>query len=319
MPPDPRILPSVEVDRATVELLFEPITQGSALGAITPVDGGLVNTLFRVTTVDQSTYALRISPCDRDGALDLLGLEREAELLDSVAPFIPVPRPVVWDASGTRSGLRFVIYPWIDGITLNECRREHGAASLASLAEPIGRLVATMRSIPDIDSRGTFRRLSIVEAVRDAEDRLTSSHARHRLGATAADALRATLDDKKSALEALDRERCLVHGDFGGRNIVVRATRAGTWEIAGVLDWEMAAIGSPLWDIGSLFRYATRYSTEFRAGFGRGYRAAGGSLPDEWWTLARLLDVTRVVAILSETRDLSTVFDDCRSIVASVI
>ena len=63
-----------------------------------------------------------------------------------------------------------------------------------------------------------------------------------------------------------------------------------------------------------MFRYATRYSPSFRDSFGAGYRSAGGVLPDEWWIVARLIDVTRLVRILNEDRELPSVFSDCRMI-----
>jgi hypothetical protein len=68
-----------------------------------------------------------------------------------------------------------------------------------------------------------------------------------------------------------------------------------------------------------LFRYGQRYDEDFRARFETGYRAGGGTLPDEWWRLSRLLDATRLVGILSGDRDLPTVFDDCRSIIGQLI
>lgn len=95
--------------------------------------------------------------------------------------------------------------------------------------------------------------------------------------------------------------------------------RDGVWEIAGVLDWENAFLGSPVWDVGSLFRYASRYSLDFRDAFARAYRGVGGELPDDWTTLSRLLDATRVVAILAGERELPSAFDECRAIVASLI
>ena len=55
-------------------------------------------------------------------------------------------------------------------------------------------------------------------------------------------------------LEQLDAQRCLVHGDFGKRNVLVREEQ-GRWKVAAVLDWEFAVAGSPLIDIGHFLRY----------------------------------------------------------------
>jgi len=69
-----------------------------------------------------------------------------------------------------------------------------------------------------------------------------------------------------------------------------------------------------LWDVGSLFRYPTRYGQAFRERFERGYRDAGGVLPEEWWETARLLDATRQVATLDGERERPAVFADCREL-----
>ncbi len=94
-------------------------------------------------------------------------------------------------------------------------------------------------------------------------------------------------------------------------NSVFRVTL--TWQVSGLLDREAAACGATLWDVGSLFRYSHRYGVEFREGFARGYRAAGGTLPEDWWRTARLLDATRLVAILDGEALLTEVFAECRA------
>ena len=52
-------------------------------------------------------------------------------------------------------------------------------------------------------------------------------------------------------LAALDSRRALVHGDASGRNVLVRAVN-DRWQVAALLDWEHAFLGSALWDVGSL-------------------------------------------------------------------
>jgi fructokinase len=318
---DPRVRPLVSLDRATVEAMCAPIGDGVALRDVVPVGEGLVNTLLRVTTTDGRDYALRVAAPDEE-----LGLQRtehrlaaEISLLGRLACGVPVPRPIVTDLHGALHGFAFAIYPWIDGMTLNACRRQHGSAALQSLAEPLGTVSATIAAAPGIDRSIVSERSSVSDALDLADRHLRSSLVRERLGSVAADALRARLDAHRTALDYLDRHTGLVHGDFSGRNIIVSARVRETWEIAGVLDWENAFLGSPLWDVGSLFRYSTRYSTDFRYAFARGYRDAGGELPEDWWTLSRLLDATGVVGILAGDRELSSVFDDCRSIVANLM
>ena len=319
---DQRAAPFVALNRATVEALFTPITGRTTLGEVAPVDGGLVNTLYRVTTATGAVYALRVY-ADGDGRPSAEErFRREREVLARIAQFVPVPHVAVADDSRTVVRAPYLIYRWVDGITLNDCRRRHSASALMALAEPLGRLLATIAAIGVDDQAftGTVRRLpGIAESLADADARLASSLARDRLGPKAADALRAALTANRPRLIELEAHSGLVHGDFGGRNVIVRSPDDVSWDVTSVIDWESAAIASAFWDVGSLFRYHTRYSPEFLASFARGYSAAGGTLPDEWCRLARLIDVTQLVQVLSEDRDLPWVFEECRAIVGSLI
>jgi len=321
---DPRVLPIVAVNRATVDAIFAALGR-APVREITLAHGGLVNTVYRVTTSADESYALRLYADSDDRRAADARLTREMRLLSWLARAagdVPVPRLSVADGSRTQLPTPYVVYPWIDGITLNDCRRQYGAAALTSLAEPLGRLLARISAVgigDDVMAPPLGEPTSTASALGDADARLASSPARDRLGSIVADAMRATLDAERAALLELDRHRSLVHGDFGGRNVIVRLTDEGTWDVGGILDWEAATIASPMWDVGSLFRYAPRYSADFRASFAHGYRAGGGRLPDEWWRLSRLVDVTRVVRILSEERELPSVFDDCRDIVAGLV
>jgi aminoglycoside phosphotransferase (APT) family kinase protein len=316
---DQRVLPLVDVDRTMIEAIFEHVAGEAALGSVAPVEGGLVNTMFRVTLSDGHHYALRVYPDDADGRSPPKRFARETAVLAAVTERAPVPRPIAVDASRTLCPWPLIIYPWIDGITLNECRREHRGGTVSSLAEPLGRVLATIAACSVTTSLPQLEHLSVASSLADADARLAASRARDRLGATTADALRTVLDQSAPTLEAQYGAQQLVHGDFGGRNIVVNSANGVSWQLVAVLDWEAARTGAPLWDIGSLFRYPRRFGPESRAAFARGYLLAGGALPDDWWRLARLLDATRLVDVLSEDRDLPTVFDDCRAIIASLV
>lgn len=316
---DQRVLPLVEIDRATIEAIFEPITGGTALGAIAPIEGGLVNTLLRVTCAGSCNYALRIYPDDTLARAPAARFERETAILAALADQLPVPRPIVVDATRAVCAWPYIIYPWIDGITLNEYRLGARSGIASSLAKPLGRVLATIAAAHTTATLPPLGHLSISSALVDAEARLAASRARDRLGGVVANALRRTLDAVALSLDDRHDARQLVHGDFGGRNILVESTDGTSWKPAGVLDWEAASTGSPLWDIGSLFRYPGRFGSEFRAAFERGYLMAGGVLPDDWWRLARLIDATRLVEVLGEDHDLPTVFDDCRAIIGSLI
>ena len=311
MPSDPRCHPLVELGPSAVETMLAPLLRGAAVREIAPVEGGLTNTTVRVTAED-GEYALRVYAAGR------AAFDRETRLLPRLAGALPVPDVLLAD-DGAAGGHPCLVYRWIDGITLNECRLQEPPGALATLAEPLGRLLARVAGFPADGHDLPLEEIRISARLADADAQLRAGLARSRLGGPLADGLRERLAAGARGLEALDGGPGLVHGDFGGRNVLVRAADNGGWEVSGVLDWESAATGAGLWDVGHLFRYPRRYSPAFRAAFARGYRAAGGTLPRGWWRLARLLDTTRLVATLDEARELPGVFAACREMIASVV
>lgn len=291
--------------------MLRPLLGDAGLNEVVRADGGLVNTVYRVKSGGE-TYALRVC------AADCPAFEKESRLLNHLAKTLPVPAVLFADASGRRCARAYLVYRWVEGVSLNECRKQSSPDALLTLAEPLGRLLAQIAdaAFPADQVSKTMR---VATMLRRAEEELRAGLARRRLGGALADRLRDRLNRRAAVLHALDDTSALVHGDFGGRNILVRVGGSGELEISGVVDWEEAAAGSALWDVGSLFRYPRRYSDEFRTLFGRGYRAAGGKLPPDWWHTARTIDATRLVAILGQKRELPGVFAECAELIGSIV
>jgi aminoglycoside phosphotransferase (APT) family kinase protein len=292
--------------------MLRPVSGDAELHEVARVDGGLVNTIYRVKT-DRAGMAFGLRVYAAGGPT----FETECRLLQSLAATLPVPRVLLADASRRHCAHTYLVYQWIEGITLNECRRQSSQRDLLMLAEPLGRLLAQIAGA--LHAAQVSRTIRVTTMLERAEEQLRAGLARVRLGGVLADHLRDCLHESSSILRALDHTCVLVHGDFGGRNILVKVDESGECRIGGVIDWEEAAAGSALWDVGSLFRYARRYSEEFRALFAAGYRGAGGKLPPDWWPNARTIDATRLVAILSEERELPGVFAECAELIESVV
>jgi aminoglycoside phosphotransferase (APT) family kinase protein len=307
MAPDPRVMPLVEIDAKQVAALAAPYLDSSGVQDIVAIDGGLVNTTYRVTSAAGESVVVRLYA--RGG--ESCAREREV-LAQAAAMSVAVPRVL-----GARCAepLPYLAYRWIDGITFNDLRRQQPGA-LSSAAHSVGRLAASVRSMRAESLVTTLPRRSIRTEIHRAIERLQNGRVRHRLGAPDADALAGVLEHQLPRLEPLDAEAGVIHGDFNGRNVLVRSNNGTDYAVSGLLDWEDTAIGSPVWDVGSLFRYAHRYDANFRAAFADGYRAAGATLPPDWVDEARLVDSTRLVAILDEPDELPTVFADCRELLS---
>lgn len=290
-----RVFPLIDVTRdELVALIGEPIVK------VEPVDGGLTNTIHKVTLANAQVLAVK-HHAGGDGPF-----ADEIVTIAKLAGILPVPEVVRTDPAR-----RAIVYRWIPGITLDECRRKQPASAFASLAEPLGRFLAWLATF---DWSGTW---DVAPFIAGARERLATRRAGERLGPQLARALSALFEEHAPRL-AWGRP-CLAHGDLGGRNLIVQHAMGERWRIGGVIDWETASRSSPLADLGSLFRYATRYDARFVEDFERGYREADGVLPEDWLRTARLLDALWLVETLDEPRELPGVYADCRMLVAKLV
>ncbi len=316
--PDPRCAPIIEVEFEQIQALLGPVLRGAPIAAIEYVAGGLVNTLYQVTA-GSGSFCLRIF------AMGRRSWETERHILARAAAALPVPEVLLSSNGRADFPHPYLVYRWIEGITLDECRRQMSPAALLSLAEPLGRLLATVAGLSFVDlpvgepNAAQTEPSSLEVAIAASEEGLRRGLARKRLGAALADALWRRLETRALCLSAFEGGACLVHGDLGGRNILVAPAEDGGWRVSGLIDWEKAFAGSPLWDVGRLFRYPNRYSGAFRQRFEQSYCEAGGSLPEDWWRNVRLLDSTRLVAILNGEQELPLVFTECHELIEAVV
>jgi len=318
--PDPRCFPLIEIEFDQIRALLSPVLKGAAIASVERLEGGLVNTIYRITPADGGPAL-----CLRVFAAGEFAWETERKMLARVSAKLPVPDVLLAGCGGSDFSHPYLVYRWIEGIMLNECRRRTAPAAFLSLAEPLGRLLAGVASFSCADDLNDEPNVvhalsSPMESLLSVqEEMLLRGLARKRLGDELADALWRRLEENAVRLCALDDTARLVHGDFGGRNILVAPDEGGCWRVSALIDWEAAFSGSALWDVGSLFRYHRRYSEIFRQLFEQGYRDAGGTLPEDWFRIARLIDSTRLVETFNEERELPIVFSECRELIDSVV
>lgn len=289
---DPRIYPLIDVSHEQLRALV-----GAPITIVERVEGGLTNTIHKVRLAGGETLAVK----HYAGGVDSFGAELAT--LTLLHGTLPVPDVVHADEAAP-----VIVYKWIEGITLNDLRKAGPPEAFASIAEPLGRLLAWLART---DATEPFELTQILEK---CYAQLTAGRARERLGAPLADAIRKGLEAAEPAMSW--GTVCLSHGDLGGRNLIVQQATGDRWRISGVIDWEATTTGSPLADLGSLFRYAHRYDPSWVDAFERGYREADGVLPDGWLRIARLLDATWQIDTLDEPRELPGVFADCKQLIA---
>lgn len=248
---------STQVPRAeslpgmNTDALAEWLT-GSSLNVSLPLrveflSGGRSNLTFRVTDGAGNRYALRRPPLRTVGrrSHDVL---REYEILQALAGAhgVPAPAPVAACADPDVLGAPFYLMRFIDGQVLAgpaeartlaasaRARAGHAAAEvLARLhtqdVDAIG--LSGMRRPDGLVERQLRRWVQQVEALPSADVQQLQ-----RLGTAL------------SRKVPPPQRTCLVHGDYKLGNLVVDPDG----DLVGVLDWELAAIGDPLVDLGWL-------------------------------------------------------------------
>jgi len=99
-----------------------------------------------------------------------------------------------------------------------------------------------------------------------------------------------------------------------GSNILVNGVH-----VAAVVDWEYAFSGAPFMDFGNLLRPPLGELPGFEEGVARGYRAAGGVLPDDWRKRSLHIDLGAWAGFLGRPHITEALANDARRTIARTI
>jgi aminoglycoside phosphotransferase (APT) family kinase protein len=274
--------------------IFSRALPGHTLSAAEPLAGGLSNTLYRLRAEDLSdSFVLRVYT--RDPA----ACRKEIDLHRLVRGTVPVPEIVYADPDGAPP---HVVMRWVEGRTFRDVKHSPDAEAVTECARAIGETLAGIGRFRFPRPGAIAPGLEIGEpfpSVADfVEQCLQSPVTQERLTADTRDRVRAYVRRWTPRLREFDSESTLVHSDFGSPNLVMRCD-GGRWQVAAVLDWEFAFSGPALCDVGHMMRYERRESRRLEPHFSRGYRDAGGVLPEDWFELGRAMDLTALLEFLT--------------------
>ena len=311
------------LDAAALERLLRPALGNCAVTGFLPLSGGLANTNYWVTLARHGEpVVVRVYTRDAEAC------GAEVAILRLVAGTVPVPRLLhaACDAEPP-----YAISSWVEGVKLEEILATGDAVEASAAGYAAGETLAAVHA-HTFDRAGFFGPgpdLAIAEPlgpIRAAcegyvRERLDEDRVRMRLGATLAERLAAMMDQWAVLLDALPDREALVHGDYKPQNLLLRraAGTDGRWETAAVLDWEFAIAGPPLFDVGQLLRYRATLPPEYPAGVVAGYTAAGGTLPEEWPRLTRLLDLMNLLGFLERPEANDAMVCEVRGLVERTI
>jgi aminoglycoside phosphotransferase (APT) family kinase protein len=269
--------------------------------AAEPLVGGLINSNFKVQ-LDSPGEPLVLRIYERD----VTACQKETDLLRLIGRTVPVAEVLYAEPQPADSTKPFAIVTFIDGITFRELKHNGNKADLSQAAYSAGQILAAIGQYKFPEAGKLGPGLAITGKYLEGPDlvpRLVEGFLKSSVLQT-----RTTLEVQKRIhnliwswaprLAELDADSSLVHCDFGSRNLLVKSD-SGSWTVAGVIDWEFALSASPLIDVGHFLRYEQSKSPLREPHFSSGFRDGGGILPEGWRALARVLDLTALLDLLT--------------------
>jgi aminoglycoside phosphotransferase (APT) family kinase protein len=271
---------------------------------VEPFEGGLINTNLKVYfDSGHHPVVLRVY---RDGP-DVA--RKEAATHNLVQAAVPVARVIDAVLEGIDGSNAFAILEFVDGITFQQLMRTGDTKAIEDAARSVGETLAAI---------GRFQFSSAGRLIVDREqlcvgdpyiegpspipellDRiLESATCQQRLGTELLNRLHDFGWSWADRLPDLDQNPTLVHSDYGNRNILVNQVN-GHWRVVAVLDWEFSFSGSSLLDVGHFLRYERKQSPIREPHFSQSFVEHGGRLPENWWEIVRVIDLTALVQCLT--------------------
>ena len=272
----------------------------SRILACQPCTDGFRNANFKLR-LDCSAEPMVLRIYEHDPSL----CQKEVDLLRFAAAAVPVPE-VIHAAPHGLEAPPFVLMRCVEGINFRELKRNGDPEAIAQAAYSTGQTLASIHNFtfakPGWLGPGPRVTAPLMEGAnpvpRFIDSCLNSPNLNLRMDAELKEALHTSIWSWASPLEQLDAVPCLVHGDFGKRNLLVRRVEE-KWAVSAVLDWEFAVSGCGLADLGHLLRYERASRPCFEPYFSKGYVDAGGNLSKDWRSKARFLDLAALCESLT--------------------
>lgn len=308
--------PFLHLAPPVVARMLEPVFGACTLASVQPLTGGRANTNYRVQIAGSPRpVVLRIYT--RDPA----ACRRDAALFRLVRDRVPVPELLFADASGTRYERPYAVLSWIEGIPLIGGLHEAPYAVGRAVGEALAAIGAHTFPqagffTPDLAVSRPPHGAAV--PFLDHIEHCLATGAAAQLGEPLATEVRAFVRQHAASLPPEPRPAALVHGDYKAGNLLLRHAD-DCWLVAGVLDWEFAFAGPPVFDLSILLRYADDLPPDFERGVVAGFTGAGGVLPPEWKRTVRLLDFVNLCDFLRTPGGGAALVDEVTGLIAQTM
>jgi len=290
-----------------INQILERALPGHALKSFELLNGGAVNLSYLLRLEGtEAPFVLRIHMHDPSMC------QKEVQLLRSVSKQLPVPDLIYANPDGEGDVGPHVLYRYIEGMTFQELKSRGNLQDMAEAAYAIGAALARLRVCSFACPASA---IAFPEA---AGECLNSPVLEQRLGSLRRDRLRDFVLSWLPRIRELNQDTTLVHGDFNNRNTIVKR-ESHRWVVAGILDWESAFAGSPLWDAARFVCFERQARPCREPHFSKGFCEHGGSLPGDWSVFARAMNVVTATESLSRPDLPERFVPDLRELVAATL
>lgn len=316
-----RSAPLLTLGMSDLTILIQPAFPGQSVVEAAVTEGGLANTNIRVrlSHTDQSVLVRLYVRSPRDG-------RKEYMLHQRIASSVRVPRYMYFSEHNPITEHPYGLMEWIAGERLEVIAPRVSADQLAGLGQSVGATLAAIHALTFPQTGFLTPALDIAQPIAVGSDALLAylqmtmldGWGSERLGSELTHAMMAYVTSKGTLLDTWDGPPCLVHGDYGGSNILVRA-RGDEWEVAAVVDWEFVFSGSPFFDLGNLLRPPLGHMGGFEQAVYTGYISAGGRLPERWRMMSRLIDLLSLADFLNRPHTNAAFIEDARAMIIETL
>ena len=221
---------------------------------------------------------------------------KERSLLKALQGRLPVPELIDANSSEDEPGAPYLVYRYVPGRTFREIRDAGSPQDMADAASAIGHCLSML----DNFEASLFSDSGVLQRSSFGYSDLDSPILRQRLQKSDWPLLEALHTEYSAALRELAIHDGLCHGDFNHRNIVLKNT-TGTWEVAAILDWELAYMGSSLWDAARLMCYEKPDSKLWEDAFVAGLQASHPHVPIHWYDFSIALSTFSAARSLAKS------------------
>jgi aminoglycoside phosphotransferase (APT) family kinase protein len=248
----PDFVVTLAIKNQTLRHVMEKLSPQRQISSVGPLSGGLINDNSRIDfDSDHDPVVLRIY---RDGAE---ACRKELALHELIQRKVRVPRILHIESNGFEEIPPFAILEFVEGITFQQLKQTRELEAIHEAAYSVGETLAAIGTFqfPEagrLEARGN--QLSVGSTFiegpnpvpRLLDTFLASSKCQARAGSKLIEQIFRFAWDRSAEIPDLENARSLVHNDFGNRNILVHEVN-GHWEVAAILDWELAFLARHFW------------------------------------------------------------------------